>query len=289
MAVRAFPALSGRKGVLATMHAKEQVIAPTLQDGIGLIVDTIPDFDTDRFGTFSREIERAGSQLDAAKAKIAAALEARPDVEIAIASEGSFGPDPALPFVTLALEMVTLVDRRTGLELVGVDAGYDSNFAHCDAADLDAALSFAARIGFPGHGIVAMGIRNGEPAPKLDLVKNIEDGPQLERAVLDIIARCGAAHLETDMRAHRNPTRMKAIERAAQDLVRRFHQRCPECDFPGYGVVERIAGLPCEWCGTPTDCAQVERLACKRCGTEEKRPATDRPSADPGQCAICNP
>ncbi len=47
---------------------------------------------TDRFGTFSRDIERTGSQLDAARAKIAAGFEYAPSARIGLASEGSFGP-----------------------------------------------------------------------------------------------------------------------------------------------------------------------------------------------------
>ena len=55
--------------VLATMHGKERVIAPILEQGLGLRVALALGLDTDRFGTFSREVERTGSQLDAARAK----------------------------------------------------------------------------------------------------------------------------------------------------------------------------------------------------------------------------
>lgn len=284
-----FPTFKGRQAVLATMHAKERVIAPALRDGIGLVVEPLAGFDTDRFGTFSREIGRTGSQLDAARAKIAAAFEARPQAQIAIASEGSFGPDPVIPFLPLAQEIVVLSDRMTGLELIGYDGSHDSNFAHSVAADVEAGLAFAARIGFPEHGIIVMATENKNPAPKIALMKEVRTVETLASAVRDIVARCGTAHLETDMRAHRNPTRMRAIERAAQDLVRRFYLRCPDCGFPGYDIVERISGLPCEWCGLPTDCAQFVKLSCKRCGREEQRPAAAQSTADPGHCSSCNP
>ena len=97
------------------------------------------------------------------------------------------------------------------------------------------------------------------------------------------------AFLETDMRAHRNPTRMRSIERATMDLLRRFNSRCPDCNYPGYDIVERIAGLPCAWCYLPTGIIRFETLCCKQCGREEQRKANERELADPGECANCNP
>jgi hypothetical protein len=43
-----------------------------------------------------------------------------------------------------------------------------------------------------------------------------------EAAVREAVMLCGEAFVKTDMWAHRNPTRMAAIERATRDLVRRF-------------------------------------------------------------------
>jgi hypothetical protein len=91
------------------------------------------------------------------------------------------------------------------------------------------------------------------------------------------------------MRAHRNPTRMSAIGRATADLVRRFGSRCPECNYPGFDVAERVPGLPCAWCGEPTRLIQREILSCRSCGHRHERSATDTTTADPGQCEGCNP
>lgn len=79
--------------VLATMHAKERVIGPILRDELGLIVGLAMGVNTDQFGTFSREVERTGSQLDAARAKIAAGFEYAPlaRVDNALAVSGRTG------------------------------------------------------------------------------------------------------------------------------------------------------------------------------------------------------
>jgi hypothetical protein len=281
--------LARERTVIATMHGKERVIAPVLAEAFGLDCVVPAGFDTDRFGTFTREIERAGSQLDAARAKIAAAFEHVPDARLAVASEGSFGPHPSVPFAPLGRELVLLVDRHTGLEIAGQDATMETNFAHLVVDRPAAALAFAERVGFPQHGLIVTGCRGDRPAPEMALRKGIVAAEALERSVRDVVALCGAAFVETDMRAHVNPTRMQAIARATRDLVRRFRSRCPVCGHPGFDVTERLAGLPCAWCGEPTRVLKAEVLRCAACGHRMERSVGERVTADPGLCDGCNP
>ncbi|MFM9935506.1 MAG: DUF6671 family protein, partial [Novosphingobium sp.] len=98
----------------------------------------------------------------------------------------------------------------------------------------------------------------------------------------------GAAHIETDMRAMRNPRRMRAIRRAMIDLLRRARSRCPECARPGFGVTERLSGLPCAWCASPTLLTRADVLLCAGCGYRSERPVAMR-TADPMHCEACNP
>lgn len=281
--------LAGERAAIATMHGKERVISPLLAQALGLSCEVPSKFDTDRFGTFSREIERTGSQLNAARAKIKTAFECAPLARVAVASEGSFGPHPWTPFAPLGRELVLLVDRQTGLEILGHDATIDTNFAHVVVDDPAGAFAFAERVRFPGHGLIVLGCRGDHPAPDIALWKGIVTPNDFERAVRQTVALCGAAFIETDMRAHFNPTRMRAIERATLDLVRRFQSRCPVCNYPGFDVTERVPGLPCEWCGEPTQVIKAEVLSCGACGQRTERSATERTTVDPGQCSACNP
>jgi hypothetical protein len=280
--------VEGKPAVLATMHGKERVIRPLLEGGLGLRVRVLQGFDTDRFGTFSREIERTGSQLDAARAKVTAALEDDPQAAVGIASEGSFEPHPYLPFAPLGREIVVLIDRETSLELVGHHADPSASFAHETVTDAAAATAFAKQVGFPGHGVIVIGTADGEPAPGRFLRKTIETEADLLAAVTEAISICGAAHVETDMRAHRNPRRMRAIKRATIDLVRRYRSPCPECARPGFAVTERLFGLPCAWCGEPTNAVRAEVIVCAGCGHRVERPV-EAVKADPGLCNSCNP
>lgn len=282
-------ALMGECAVIATMHGKEQVLTPLLAVGLGLECRLAPGLDTDRFGTFTREIARAGAALDAARAKAAAALALLPDARIAIASEGSFGPHPQIPFAAIGRELVLLLDRATGLEITGHDTTLDVRYAHVIARSMPEAEGFAARIGFPEHALIVMGCAGAKPAPHLALAKGITRPEALAEAVAHAITLSGAAFVETDMRAHLNPTRMAAIARAGADLVRRYVSRCPACAQPGFAVTTRIAGLPCRWCAAPTGLARAEVLTCAACGHREERPASDQATADPAQCPQCNP
>ncbi len=277
-----------KPAVLATMHGKERVIAPLLNCALGLRVSVSIGVNTDRFGTFSRDVDRTGTQLDTARAKIAAAFAAHPDAQIAVASEGSFGPHPYIPFMPLAREIVVLRDLGSGLELIGHYASTTTNFSHAVVSDVGSALAFAYGVRFPEHGVIVMGVIDNQPAPARALIKEIRSSADLETAVTQVIGMCGAAFVETDMRAHRNPTRMRAIKRATFDLVRRFRSPCPVCAAPGFAVTERLAGLPCSWCGGSTLAIRVEVLSCAACGhrIELLMPAT---TADPGQCSDCNP
>ena len=278
----------GDTAVLATMHGKERVIAPILEHALGLRIRVTMDIDTDRFGTFSRDVARTGSQLDAARAKICAAFDLSPQVQVAIASEGSFGPHPDIPFVPLDRELVVFHDRVSGLELIGHHASLLTNLSHAVVSDMAAAFSFAERVQFPAHGLIVMGCVDEQPAPDRALIKNTCDLVDLGRAVEQVIRICGVAYIETDMRAHRNPTRMRVIKRATLDLVRRFRSRCPNCARPGFVVSERIVGLPCSWCERPTSAIRAEVSSCADCGHRVEQVVNTR-TADPGECADCNP
>ena len=113
---------------------------------------------------------------------------------------------------------------------------------------------------------------------------------ELENAVRVVLEQHGAAHVESDMRAHVNPTRMTAIGRATRDLARLALSGCPHCGRPGFDVVERLRGLPCGACGMPTRRVRMEIVGCTGCGfLEERPPATGTAPASPAECDFCNP
>lgn len=277
----------GRTLVVATMHGKERVIAPLLEEQLGVRCVVPPDFDSDRYGTFTREVARAGDQLEAARSKAHAAMDLV-GADLAVASEGSFGPDPLIPFVRSDLELVLLCDARLGHEVRGVHRSAETNLAGAWVTSCAQALEFAERAGFPSHGVI----------PRLDdtsasgIHKSVRERGALSDAVRALLeqAPAGRVYLETDMRAHRNPTRMRVIERATEALLENIAATCPTCAAPGFVVTELEAGLPCAWCDSPTDLPLAELRRCAACGDSAREPVTRYGvAADPGNCAWCNP
>jgi hypothetical protein len=277
-----------RVGVLATMHQKERVIAPLLEQELGIKVVVPENFNTDTFGTFTREIKRPGDQLQAARLKAQKALELTGET-FAIASEGTFAPHPAFPYIYCNREIVVLIDTINELEIVGQEFSTDTNFSHKIIQSIEEVFEFAQKVGFPEHGLVVM-----EPSDegKQEIIKGIITEKQLIEAVELILAqsRNGKVQIETDMRALYNPTRMKNIEKATRDLIQKIKQVCPKCSCPGFDVAQRKKGLPCEWCNLPTSMTLLEIYQCKKCSfNQEILFPNGIEKADPAQCMYCNP
>lgn len=276
-----------RVAVLATMHGKEAAIAPLLQAELAVKTIVPADFNTDAFGTFTREIKRTGDQLTAARLKAEAAMQLVGET-LGLASEGSFGPHPAIPYLPCNRELVMLLDATHDLEIVGYDFSSDTNYRQQVVNSLEAALAFAQQIGFPSHGLVVM--PTADPGDPATVSKGIVTESELRQAVIPWLQRQGSAYLETDMRAMVNPTRMQAIARATQDLIRKLRSYCPRCDAPGFAVSDRKPGLPCGLCHTPTDLTLAAVYRCQKCGLTQDRLYPDGIElADPAQCAYCNP
>lgn len=267
------------------MHRKEEAIAPLLQQELGITLIVPESFNTDPFGTFTREVKRPGDQRQAARLKAEQAM-ALTGYALGLSSEGTFGPHPAFPYIASNREIVLLLDREHDLEIIGQDFTTETNYSHQRVESLEAAIAFAQTARFPDHGLVVMPDANSGAIA----VKGIIDEAQFQEVVSSMLKRHGSAHIETDMRAMVNPTRMRAIARATQDLVRKLKQTCPQCGAPGFEVSDRKPGLPCGLCHFPTELTLTAIYQCKKCGfTQEKRYPDGIQEADPAQCMYCNP
>jgi hypothetical protein len=277
-----------RLAVLATMHQKERAIAPLLEtEGINVIVPS--QFDTDCFGTFTREIKRLGTQIEAARLKAQKVLELTGET-IAIASEGSFYPHPAFPFISCDREIVLLLDKDNDLEIIGQEISTETNHSHSQISTIEEALKFAAKIGFSEHGLVVMSSK--ATTNKEEIFKGIITEEKLIKTVENSLknSSTGVIYLETDMRAMYNPTRMKVIEKATRNLIEKLKSFCPQCSSPGFDIVERSPGLPCGWCSLPTSLIKVAIYQCQKCNYRQETLFPDGlEKADPTYCQYCNP
>lgn len=252
---------------------------------LGVEAFVAPNFDTDRFGTFSNEQMRPLPPLATARQKCFEACH-QTGCRLAIASEGSFGAHPVFSFIPADEEVLLLTDQRHGLEFRTVHLSTRTNFAAKPVASWAEAVAFAEKAHFPGHGLL---VRQGPHATN-DIHKGITTWEDLERSYHHFHRQYGSVFFETDMRALYNPTRMEVIGEAAEKLLAEISHLCPQCHTPGFAITQHTPGLPCSWCGRPTrSIARVSRQ-CQRCAhTEEGPPPGGKTSEDPQFCDFCNP
>ena len=264
--------------VLLTQHGKETAVHAPLR-AAGFTVQTFAGFDTDTLGTFTGETARRGSQLDAAttKARLATELSAE---RYGLGSEGSFGPDPYVGMTAWACEALVWWDAHKERAVVAMVQGASTNYAQCTVSDWAQAQEFARNAGFPGHGIVV-----GKPGSSF-FSKDCNDWTDLQPRVQAALQQ-GPLWLETDMRAHRNPTRMAMIAQCAEKLAQLLQSHCPSCQQPGFGEDTPIAGAVCETCGSITTALRAKRVTCTACGFSHE--VELRQTVDASRCGHCNP
>lgn len=278
----------GQHAVLATMHGKEAAIASVFHRRLGLEVATAPGLDTDALGTFTGETPRVGTIREAAIAKAGLGMQAT-GMTIGLASEGSYGPHPQIPFIPGGVELMVLVDDARGIVVSEHLIDDAPAFAHEFAAAGEDLAPFLDRIGFPDHALIVKPTEGDRDAP---IFKGVRTRSELDLAIALCSARSsdGRALVQTDMRAHMNPTRLATIGRLASALAERLSSLCPVCNAPGYGQVDVETGLPCEWCGAPSVMVRHRVFGCVACAHREIRPRADgKTQADPGHCPQCNP
>jgi len=275
----------GLKASLLTQHGKESVICPQLQDSNGLEVTHISGYDTDKLGTFTRDIPRYGSQLEAARKKARVGMELSGS-ELGIASEGAFDNDPYTGMIPWNYELVLLIDETRHLEIVGFFGGQAQSASRQVSSwdELNALLSEAQ---FTTHQLVVRPDDEYHP----EFRKGIKDIHSLKETFewAMSLSKKGNVFIENDLRAHTNPTRMANILKATQDLSRRMNSVCPECQSPGLWITERKKGLPCSSCESPTNLPIANIWSCVKCAYKKEEKITNQSKADPSKCHYCNP
>lgn len=275
----------GRQIVIATKHAKEKVIAPHLTKELGLNCFVPDQLDTDLLGTFSGEVERVDSPLDTARKKCQMAMDLT-SVDLAIASEGSFGPHPNIPFIPAHEEYLLLIDKKNNWEFVVRKLETKTNYHQITLHSTDSLPELIALTQFPSHALIVK--KSVDDAS--DCVKGITQENILFHTVETFIKRFGKCHIETDMRAMYNLTRMGIIDVMTKSLIQQIQTACPSCQAPGFRLTDFVRGLPCAYCGEATRSVKAEIYACQSCSyTESRIPGHAMLKEDPMYCDYCNP
>jgi hypothetical protein len=278
----------GARVALATKHGKEQAIVRPLHELAGIEVVVADGIDTDALGTFTGEVERKGTMLETAiaKARLGSSCLGLP---FGVASEGSFGPHPSAPILAVGYELLVFVDDAAHVVIREERMETETNFSHLVVSDMAATEPWLIQIGFPQHAVI---VRPNLAKNTFVIAKGLTNLEDVERAIAlaSKDSSDGCARLETDMRAHLNPTRMRSIAQLAASLGERLARLCPACTAPGYGRTDVIRGLPCSACGYPSAWIKFERWTCAQCSFARDVERPDGLSeADPEHCQLCNP
>jgi hypothetical protein len=272
----------GQLLVFATKHHKRAYLGPVFRSRWGLRLVT-PLIDTDLLGTFTGERIRAGDVATTLRAKISMALEAEPNADLIVATEGSFGPDPVLGWVPLHEEVLLWSWPQRGKELWVSHRSHDTNFSSTDEAKWPDVRRWAERIGFPSAQVI---VRDACGAV---VAKGLGDWSELEHR-WHTASKGGVPSVETDMRADRNPKRQTVLRLLAQKTVAAMRSCCPKCEFPGFVAQPALPGASCAECGSATRLPRELKAECVECGHCDVQPSEyERNGVDPGQCDRCNP
>lgn len=274
---------SPKKIALATKHGKHAQIAPafeTLRDWQLELVE----IDTDVYGTFSGEVPRLLSPKDAAIEKArAGALNA--GYEFGIASEGTIGPHPQIPFINSDVEVMAFVDLKNDFAVVETLLSPEIQ-AHSAIVKHDTILEdLIAKLDLPMHAANVVVSIDGER----HFIKGIHQPEELRRVIAEALEQAANVVVENDFRAMSSPSRQANIVALAKKLAARIGTHCPACNQIGWGSVGFEYGLPCSDCfEIVASVAHSQKLACVTCDHSELR-SLGRDSVDPARCERCNP
>ena len=271
---------------LITKHEKARWIAPYLAP-LGYEVYASNMFDTDILGTFSGEVERTLSPMDAALTKAKKACELT-DADWGLGSEGSFGGGPAPGMINWNDELLCLYQASTGMVIYAHAAGPTP----VQDLTLDGRVPLEQKLlRLPNQRWILRSEHNIEEGVENGVDKRVEKGlsaKQLLDSLEQIESSSRKVKIEPDLRAMNCPERQKMIAKAAEDLVRRLSVTCPQCQAFNFVVKEKQSGLPCTLCTLPTEQAKSWVRICDYCGYRNDE-IVQQKGADPTHCQFCNP
>lgn len=275
---------ANRKLVIATKHKKEEALKDLLVEALEVHCVVPKHFDTDALGSFSGEVKRELSPLDCARAKCRQAMSST-ETSLAVASEGSFGPHPQMPWMAADEELLLFTDAENQIEVVAKMLSTETNYAQEAVDNLRSLYQFAEAHLFPSHALIL------KPAADIfePIFKGIQTREALDRAFNLIKKTADAVWVETDMRAMYNPSRMNVIRKCGEKLIANIASECPCCHAPGFVAVDTMPGLPCSHCGMPTASVRKWLYRCPSCDHEEWKDNQKKEREDPQYCQFCNP
>lgn len=273
-----------RRFVLTSKHCKKSAIEPAFKF-LHIELEELA-LDTDQLGTFSGEVERIYSPLETAITKAKLGMEATGN-PLGLASEGSIGADPFIPWIQSDFELIVFVDMENDLIIKEFHRSNEIIAATAVVRAGEDLAEFLQRADFPRHRLIA----KSEGARDFFTLKGIGSFSELQKAIEEcsLHSPTQQVRLESDFRAMYSPSRMENIRTAATKLARRVESLCPACNCPGWGVTDYAKGVDCNDCGAENpDITRQELLGCAKCDYSAPGKSLNK-TIEAAQCIYCNP
>lgn len=270
---------------LTTKHQKSEALLTPCKEILGAHISEF-FFDTDTLGTFSGEIPRKKTSRETVREKCLISIMHSTN-PYALATEASFGPHPQNPFIPSHFEQIYFVDSIRNFELCVSKIFTNTNYFMGIASTLNELIEIAEKCFFPTHGII---LKEHPYEKNSVLIKDSMTYEDLHKGYHSLTTQKSNKKVivETDMRAHRNPTRMNNIGALGYELFTRLLETCPTCHLPGWGIIEQLPGLECARCGFSTPLAKYNVYGCVSCPYKITHEIPQQ-AATPTVCPYCNP
>ncbi len=274
-----------RKLVFVTQHQKHIAVFPVLEDKLECELVLCNQIDTNQFGSFSGEVKRLNDAYQTAVLKCDTAQQEF-GFDLVLASEGSFGSHPSIPFLPSNQELLVLKDYKYNFTVSATFTSLETNFSAETISSMNGLEAFAQKVKFPSHALIFKDRKD----QFREVHKGIDNQLELEKIFEPLLVKHRQAYIETDMRACYNPTRQKVIAQTAQKLLKQLHSTCPKCLLPGFQVTSVQKGLKCSACRFPTNSILYQECCCQNCNFVKRNYyPDDRLLSDPAYCNFCNP
>jgi hypothetical protein len=270
----------GIKIAIPTKHGKGTVIERALREFLDVSIEEV-EVDTDLLGTFSGEVERIDSPFETALKKI----DLLEGYDFVIASEGSIGPDSAIPFLISDIELLVFKELKKNIVIKESHKSYEIKaFSQLITSNSDLE-DFLSKSDFPNHSLIVKSKDHSLLSP----IKGINNKSDLDSAIKIHLKVSSEVVIESDLRANQSPSRMQNIYKTAQKLGKRIATLCPICNSPGFGLKGYKKGVICLSCNVLNpDALSMEILGCVKCEHEENGAAINK-EITPDKCIWCNP
>ena len=273
----------GIKIVLPTKHNKGGAIRTGFRNILKVEIEEF-EFDTDQLGTFSGEVERKDTPKNTAlrKLEIGAQLSG---AKYAIASEGSIGNDPVIPFAVSDIEILVFKDFERDLVILETLRSFEIKAGRVELLPGHNYEDFLIQADFPNHSVIAKTEDINATAP----IKGINNKTELDAAIKSLFKVAPKVILESDFRANQSPSRMANIEKLASKLATRLANLCRNCSTPGFGEISYETGVICTECKRLNpDAIRAETRSCIKCDETEAGKVINN-ELTPDKCIWCNP